>query len=80
MAGPAAIPKALAVTKAADAAVRSDRGNVSQIYLRLIDLALPNPVNNRPIITNAIESNGKPREYNKFPNTLHALAKINACL
>ena len=41
-AGPTAIPKALALTKAADALVSCFTGTWSEIYLLLIALAPPN--------------------------------------
>ena len=51
MAGPAAIPKAPAVTKSALAAVRSALEKTSAMYRRLMDRALPNPFKNRPTKT-----------------------------
>ena len=54
-AGPALIPRAAAVTKAADAAVLSFLVNTSTINRRLIDLALPKPFKKRPAIINEIE-------------------------
>jgi len=41
-AGPTAMPKALALTKAADALVSCLTGTWSEMYLRLIALAPPN--------------------------------------
>jgi hypothetical protein len=54
-AGPALMPRAADVTKAADAAVLSFLENESAMKRRLMDLALPKPFKKRPINTNKIE-------------------------
>ena len=61
------MPTADAVTKATDAAVRSDGGMTSAMYLLLTASAVPAPPKNRPAISNHKLLYRKADPYNTLP-------------